>query len=156
MATASEPHRLPYKRRRRYTNHNPSQQPAKITANLNDNDVIPTIRYNSFYLLFMDNISSQTAGIDNSEEPEWIEEATLIDNTTYSNRHDAAVALTQLQVPLIDDDVYLLRLETEYDRLTLYFTFAFDCDNLDRIRARFVPEHIDETTLLRNYSNLRL
>ena len=104
----------------------------------------------------MDNISSLPAGIECSEEPEWMEEATFIDNTTYSNRHDAAVALTQLQVRLIDDDVYLIRLETEYDRLILLYTFAFDYEVLDRITARFVPEHIDETTLLRNYSNLKL
>ena len=90
----------------------------------------------------MDTPPPLTSPNDDPDEPEWHQDAALIETTTYRTRHDAGIALANLQVKLIDDDVLFLRLEPEHDRILLYYTFAADNEFLDLITARF--ENIED------------
>ena len=81
---------------------------------------------------------------DNPDEPAWHRDAALIETTTYRTRHDAGVALANLQIKLIDDDVIYTSIESEPNRLLLYYTFALDNKFLDSIIARF--DEIEELT----------
>ena len=90
----------------------------------------------------MDTPPPLTAANDNPDEPEWHQDAALISTTTYRTRHDAGVALANLQVKLLDDDVLFLQFEPEQNCIILHYTFAADNEFLDSITARF--EIIDD------------
>ena len=92
----------------------------------------------------MDTPPPLTVANDNPDEPAWHPDAAIIETTTYCTRHDAGVALANLQIKLIDDDVLFISLEPEPDRIILYYTFALDNHFLDSVIARF--ETIKEIT----------